>query len=198
MVEAFGDTVFDTVITRTVRFPETTVAGEPITTWAPTLGRRHRLPPPRPRGAGAHRRLAPECRELSASTLPASRRAVPLDPASRRRRDAHAEPAVPGSVRSVPVRPTASAPGVRAGRRRPSRDRERRTSVGERHDEKITVYCLAPRSCSDLERPGWRCAAEHGLAVDRGRIVREAIAVVLADLEADGEESILVRRLRAA
>ena len=34
-VEAFGDTVFDTVITRTVRFPETTVAGEPITTWAP-------------------------------------------------------------------------------------------------------------------------------------------------------------------
>ena len=35
-VEAFGDTVFDTVITRTVRFPETTVAGEPITTWAPS------------------------------------------------------------------------------------------------------------------------------------------------------------------
>jgi len=36
VVEAFGDTVFDTVITRTVRFPETTVAGEPITTWAPS------------------------------------------------------------------------------------------------------------------------------------------------------------------
>jgi chromosome partitioning protein len=36
VVEAFEDTVFDTVITRTVRFPETTVAGEPITTWAPT------------------------------------------------------------------------------------------------------------------------------------------------------------------
>jgi chromosome partitioning protein len=38
VVEAFGDTVFDTVITRTVRFPETTVAGEPITTWAPSSG----------------------------------------------------------------------------------------------------------------------------------------------------------------
>jgi phage tail protein X len=38
--------------------------------------------------------------------------------------------------------------------------------------------------------------AEHALAVDRGRIVREAIAVVLADLEAKGESSILVRRLR--
>ena len=32
VVEAFGDTVFHTVISRTVRFPETTVAGEPITT----------------------------------------------------------------------------------------------------------------------------------------------------------------------
>jgi chromosome partitioning protein len=35
VVERFGDLVFDTVITRTVRFPETSVAGEPITTWAP-------------------------------------------------------------------------------------------------------------------------------------------------------------------
>lgn len=36
VVEVFGDQVFDTVITRTVRFPETSVAGEPITTWAPS------------------------------------------------------------------------------------------------------------------------------------------------------------------
>ena len=35
VVEVFGDRVFDTVITRTVRFPETSVAGEPIITWAP-------------------------------------------------------------------------------------------------------------------------------------------------------------------
>jgi chromosome partitioning protein len=49
VVEAFGDTVFDTVITRTVRFPETTVAGEPITTWAPTSN-----------GANAYRSLARE------------------------------------------------------------------------------------------------------------------------------------------
>ena len=49
VVEAFGDTVFDTVINRTVRFPETTVAGEPITTWAP-----------RSAGARAYRQLARE------------------------------------------------------------------------------------------------------------------------------------------
>ena len=36
LVEAFGDRVFDSVITRTVRFPETSVAGEPINSWAPT------------------------------------------------------------------------------------------------------------------------------------------------------------------
>jgi len=33
--EAFGEIVFDTKIRRTVKFPETTVAGEPITTYAP-------------------------------------------------------------------------------------------------------------------------------------------------------------------
>ncbi len=49
VVERFGDLVFDTVITRTVRFPETSVAGEPITTWAP-----------RSTGAIAYRSLARE------------------------------------------------------------------------------------------------------------------------------------------
>jgi chromosome partitioning protein len=49
ILDAFGDTVFDTVITRTVRFPETTVAGEPITSWAPTST-----------GAKAYRNLARE------------------------------------------------------------------------------------------------------------------------------------------
>ncbi|GFG84836.1 ParA family protein [Mycolicibacter algericus] len=49
VVERFGDLVFDTVITRTVRFPETTVAGEPITTWAPKSS-----------GALAYRALARE------------------------------------------------------------------------------------------------------------------------------------------
>jgi chromosome partitioning protein len=49
VVEAFGDTVFQTVISRTVRFPETTVAGQPITQWAPTSS-----------GAAAYRDLAKE------------------------------------------------------------------------------------------------------------------------------------------
>ena len=35
VVEAFGDTAFHTVISRTVKFPETSVAGVPITAYAP-------------------------------------------------------------------------------------------------------------------------------------------------------------------
>lgn len=49
VVEVFGDVVYDTVINRTVRFPETSVAGEPITTWAPKSA-----------GAEAYRALARE------------------------------------------------------------------------------------------------------------------------------------------
>jgi hypothetical protein len=36
----------------------------------------------------------------------------------------------------------------------------------------------------------------YGLTVDRGRIVREALAVVLADLDSVGEDSVVARRLR--
>lgn len=49
VVEVFGDKVYDTVISRTVRFPETSVAGEPITSWAPKSA-----------GARAYRALARE------------------------------------------------------------------------------------------------------------------------------------------
>ncbi len=49
VVEAFGDRVFHTVINRTIRFPETTVAGEPITTYASSSA-----------GAHAYRELAKE------------------------------------------------------------------------------------------------------------------------------------------
>ena len=36
---------------------------------------------------------------------------------------------------------------------------------------------------------------DHGLAVDRGRLVREAVALVLADLDENGLDSLLVQRL---
>ena len=48
----------------------------------------------------------------------------------------------------------------------------------------------------ELEHARLILRAQHGVAVDRGRIVREAIAILLADLESKGEASVLVRRLR--
>jgi hypothetical protein len=72
----------------------------------------------------------------------------------------------------------------------------RSTGSVQRHDEKITVY-VSPSELVDLEHARLVLRADHSLGVDRGRIVREALAVVLADLEAKGEQSILVRRLRA-
>ncbi|MFD7436694.1 hypothetical protein [Streptomyces sp. NPDC059861] len=84
----------------------------------------------------------------------------------------------------------ASAPRNKRGRAA-----ARRPSGRERHDEKITVYVSA-EELMDLEHARLVLRGEHGLAVDRGRIVREAVAVVLADLETRGDASILVRRLR--
>ena len=64
-----------------------------------------------------------------------------------------------------------------------------------RHDEKITVYVSSDELLS-LEHARLILRADHGIAVDRGRIVREAIAELLTDLEANAEDSLVVRRLQ--
>ncbi|GGX36708.1 hypothetical protein GCM10010321_60290 [Streptomyces chartreusis] len=89
----------------------------------------------------------------------------------------------------------AASGAAAAAPRKRGRSASRRPSGRERHDEKITVYVSA-EELMDLEHARLVLRGEHGLAVDRGRIVREAVAVVLADLESRGDASILVRRLR--
>ncbi|MEV0323400.1 hypothetical protein ACIBKX_26175 [Streptomyces sp. NPDC050658] len=104
-------------------------------------------------------------------------------------------------TRSAPAEGEKAQGGARpansstAQARRRARAANRRPSGRERHDEKITVYVSA-EELMDLEHARLVLRGEHGLAVDRGRIVREAVAVVLADLESRGDASILVRRLR--
>jgi hypothetical protein len=73
----------------------------------------------------------------------------------------------------------------------------RRGSGRIRHEEKITVYVSAEELLA-LEQARLTLRARHGMAVDRGRIVREAIAILLADLEANADDSELVRRLSAS
>ncbi|OLT29169.1 hypothetical protein BJF83_00750 [Nocardiopsis sp. CNR-923] len=64
----------------------------------------------------------------------------------------------------------------------------------QRHDEKITVYVSGAELLA-LEQTRLSLRAEHGLSADRGRLVREAVAVLLADFEEHGASSMLVRRL---
>jgi hypothetical protein len=65
-----------------------------------------------------------------------------------------------------------------------------------RHDEKMTVYVTADELL-DLEHARLTLR-RSGLSVDRGRLVREAVALVLADLEEHGDDSVIVQRLTQA
>jgi hypothetical protein len=87
------------------------------------------------------------------------------------------------------------AKGVRQTPRRRTHQLDRQPSGREKHDEKITVY-LSPEELFDLEQARLLLRGDLGLAVDRGRIVRESLAIVIADLESKGDQSIIARRLR--
>jgi hypothetical protein len=103
------------------------------------------------------------------------------------------------------LRPSGRGPAVEAQRRallaldgtiplHPAAAEQARQATGrERHSQKITVY-LSGSELLDLERARLTLRA-LGVTVDRGRIVREALAVVLADLDAEGERSLVARRL---
>jgi len=101
-------------------------------------------------------------------------------------------------------RPTSDAAAAETAPERPRRVRAvtddaepagpRKPSGRVRHDEKMTVYVTSDELL-DIEHARLTLRREHGLAVDRGRLVREALALVLADLEAQGADSALVQRL---
>lgn len=63
-----------------------------------------------------------------------------------------------------------------------------------RHEEKVTFYCTSDDLMA-LERARLSLRAEHGIAADRGRIVRAALGYILEDFTARGEDSLLLRRL---
>jgi hypothetical protein len=87
---------------------------------------------------------------------------------------------------------TSVAPPVVAARE-PAPRAARGPSGRVKHDEKMTVYVTA-EELLDIEHARLSLR-RSGLTVDRGRLVREAVALVLADLEDNGDDSALVRRL---
>jgi hypothetical protein len=96
-------------------------------------------------------------------------------------------------VRAVPDAP--AAPEQEAATQAEAEDNGKRKPSGRvRHDEKMTVY-VTNDELLDLEHARLTLRRQQGVAVDRGRLVREAIHLVLADYEAHGDDSVLVRRL---
>jgi hypothetical protein len=91
-------------------------------------------------------------------------------------------------------KPSSSRPAVHAVPDQPEPEAPRKPSGRVRHDEKMTVYVTSDELL-EIEHARLALRAGHGLVVDRGRLVREAIALVLLDLEQNAGASALVRRL---
>jgi hypothetical protein len=89
-----------------------------------------------------------------------------------------------GTVHAVPDQPETE----------PDEGARRKPSGRVKHDEKMTVYVTADELL-DIEHARLTLRRQHGLGVDRGRLVRAAVAFALADLEANGQDSVLVQRL---
>ncbi|AXT85262.1 hypothetical protein C6I20_08720 [Aeromicrobium sp. A1-2] len=63
-----------------------------------------------------------------------------------------------------------------------------------KHDEKMTVYVTAAELLA-VEQARLQLRSDLGRSVDRGRFVRAALALALADLEDRGTQSDIARRL---
>ncbi|MFV0450956.1 MAG: hypothetical protein ACK5LS_01730 [Propioniciclava sp.] len=94
-------------------------------------------------------------------------------------------------------RPT-SPPKAKGGRKQPTPDDGAGVQhTGRvRHDEKITVY-VSSEELVALEQLRLYLRAELGIAADRGRIVRAAIASALEEVSAKSADADMVRRLRS-
>ncbi len=92
----------------------------------------------------------------------------------------------------APAAPAEAKPPRRRPAKAPQNGVEHTGRV--RHDEKITVY-VSGEELLALEHLRLDLRAEHGLAVDRGRIVRAAIASALASVAEQGADADVVRRL---
>ncbi len=140
-----------------------------------------------------------ELNEAADAHRAAHRTAEHRAPAPRRRTDRPADAQAHDELRAAAAAPVPAAPAPEADK--PARRRRRTADAGPvehtgriRHDEKITVYVSADELVA-LEQARLTLRARHGIAVDRGRIVRAAVALAVADLDATGEDSDLIRQL---
>lgn len=88
-----------------------------------------------------------------------------------------------------------SAPEPAAVERRDERPGRPTSSGRVKHDHKITVY-FSEQELLALEDANLELRRQHGIRVDRGRLVRAAVALALRDMYEDGADSALVQELR--
>ena len=145
-----------------------------------------------------HHAAAVDPAEATEQAAPATR------PAARRRKAVvppFAEAVSPQTREKVARRraatPAAGRDDAAPARREPAAapaEEEPAATGRVRHDEKITVY-VSSEELLALEQARLQLRAQHGLRVDRGRIVRAAVAIAMAELAEQGGDSQLVRRL---
>ncbi|MEA5360038.1 cobyrinic acid a,c-diamide synthase [Amycolatopsis sp., V23-08] len=110
-------------------------------------------------------------------------------------------PALDLPPQTAPAEPAENGSGSGKGNGRAEQQLARSGDVAPhgsgrtKHDAKITVYVSGDELVA-MEQARLTLRAKHELVVDRGRLVREAVAVLLADFDANGEDSVLVQRLR--
>lgn len=98
-------------------------------------------------------------------------------------------------------RPTDAEAGAAKPRRQAARpttsdaDRPPSPTGRVKHDHKITVY-FSEEELLALEDANLDLRRNHSIRVDRGRLVRTAVAVVLRDLHARGDDAVIVQELR--
>ncbi len=103
--------------------------------------------------------------------------------------------AVPDPPPDIHVVVEPEEPVAEAGK--PQQQEPKQPSGRVKHDEKMTVY-ITSDELLDLEHARLTLRRTLGSAVDRGKIVRIAVALALEDLEAHGESSTIVQRLTQA
>jgi hypothetical protein len=98
------------------------------------------------------------------------------------------DPVAPDAAGAAPAQESAESPEQ-------EEPQAKGTGSGRvKHDEKMTVYVTSDELL-DIEHARLSLRRSHGLGVDRGRLVRAAVAIALADFELNGDESVLVQRL---
>ncbi|HHT12729.1 MAG TPA: hypothetical protein GX013_06150 [Propionibacterium sp.] len=94
-----------------------------------------------------------------------------------------------------PTKPAPEPPAPRPPADDPTEEAAPAPTGRVRHDHKITVY-FSEQELLALEDANLDLRRHHGIRVDRGRIVRVAVAHALKDLLDRGADSSLVAELR--